>query len=342
MMPTMPMMPTIAFPILHLLMSPPLMFKVPFVMAPIVKRTTAMMRTMITHSPMPLLLLVPQGAIFAMLLAVLPMPWMILIITMLLVAVMMISCHCHLVTSWCNQMFLHPTLPHLLAPIAIQNVMPTQKSRGMTLGSIHQMAKMSGSLPTNVYQVLFAAVDPLPQSPIHLNQFPSCLSMLVGSWSQVVQWLDLLWTFLLLPLLPEGIAHKELAHPNTLPHDLWQWLWRHSDCYDLQKVQMMLKGRALIVHLCTRKHRDEILVPALLWFLWLEIMECLNKTEHKQIKFLLGNKKPTLYYAWGEEYYENPKNAGQLDPRFRTCKALWFENNVLGCLSHGCKCVQPH
>jgi hypothetical protein len=25
-------------------------------------------------------------------------------------------------------------------------------------------------------------------------------------------------------------------------------------------------------------------------------------------------KKLALYYAWGEEYYENPKNAGQLDP----------------------------
>jgi hypothetical protein len=29
---------------------------------------------------------------------------------------------------------------------------------------------------------------------------------------------------------------------------------------------------------------------------------------------LLGKKKPALYYAWGEEYHENPKNAGQLDP----------------------------
>jgi hypothetical protein len=28
----------------------------------------------------------------------------------------------------------------------------------------------------------------------------------------------------------------------------------------------------------------------------------------------LGKKKPALYYAWGEEYYENPKNAGQLHP----------------------------
>ena len=43
-------------------------------------------------------------------------------------------------------------------------------------------------------------------------------------------------------------------------------------------------------------------------------MECLNKTEHKQIQLLLGYKKPALYYALGEEYYENTKNAGQLDP----------------------------
>jgi hypothetical protein len=42
--------------------------------------------------------------------------------------------------------------------------------------------------------------------------------------------------------------------------------------------------------------------------------ECLNKTERKQIKLLLGKKKPALYYAWGEEYYENPKNASKLDP----------------------------
>jgi hypothetical protein len=48
-----------------------------------------------------------------------------------------------------------------------------------------------------------------------------------------------------------------------------------------------------------------------------EMMESLNKTEHKQIKLLLGKKKLALYYALGEEYYENPKHAG----------------NVLGCLS---------
>ena len=111
---------------------------------------------------------------------------------MLLVAVMMISCHCHVLTSPCNQMFLHQTLPHLLAPIAIPNGMPTQKSRGTTLGRIHQMVKMSVPVPTNVYLVLLVAVDPLPQSPIHLNQLPSHLSMvLVGSRSQVNQLLDL-------------------------------------------------------------------------------------------------------------------------------------------------------
>jgi hypothetical protein len=41
-----------------------------------------------------------------------------------------------------------------------------------------------------------------------------------------------------------------------------------------------------------------------------EMMECLNKTEHKQIKLLLGKKKPALHYTWGEEYYENPKMPG--------------------------------
>jgi hypothetical protein len=44
------------------------------------------------------------------------------------------------------------------------------------------------------------------------------------------------------------------------------------------------------------------------------MMDCLNKTEHKQIQLLLRNKKLAIYYAWGEEYYENQKNAGQLDP----------------------------
>jgi hypothetical protein len=45
-----------------------------------------------------------------------------------------------------------------------------------------------------------------------------------------------------------------------------------------------------------------------------EITECLNKSEWKQIKSLLGKTKPALYYAWGEDYNDNPKKAGQLDP----------------------------
>jgi hypothetical protein len=52
---------------------------------------------------------------------------------------------------------------------------------------------------------------------------------------------------------------------------------------------------------------SSVVIPA-------EMTECLNKMEQKQIKLILGNKKPALYYAQGEEYYENPKNAGQLDP----------------------------
>jgi hypothetical protein len=50
------------------------------------------------------------------------------------------------------------------------------------------MVKMSVPVPMNVYLVLLAAVNPLPQSPIHPNQLPSCLLMvLVGSQSQVIQ-----------------------------------------------------------------------------------------------------------------------------------------------------------
>jgi hypothetical protein len=45
----------------------------------------------------------------------------------------------------------------------------------------------------------------------------------------------------------------------------------------------------------------------------LEMKECLNKTEHKQIKLLLGNKRWIyIMHGWGEDYYKNPKNAGQL------------------------------
>jgi hypothetical protein len=45
-----------------------------------------------------------------------------------------------------------------------------------------------------------------------------------------------------------------------------------------------------------------------------EITECLNKSEWKQIKSLLGKTEPALYYAWGEDYNDNPKKARQLDP----------------------------
>jgi hypothetical protein len=45
-----------------------------------------------------------------------------------------------------------------------------------------------------------------------------------------------------------------------------------------------------------------------------EITECLNKSEWKQIKLLLGKTQPALYYAWGEDYNNNPKKVGQLDP----------------------------
>jgi hypothetical protein len=46
----------------------------------------------------------------------------------------------------------------------------------------------------------------------------------------------------------------------------------------------------------------------------LEITECLNKSEWKQIKLLFGKTEPALYYTWGEDYNDNLKKAGQLDP----------------------------
>ena len=45
-----------------------------------------------------------------------------------------------------------------------------------------------------------------------------------------------------------------------------------------------------------------------------EMTKCLSKSERRQIKSLLGNTKPALYYAWGEDYNENPKNAGKMKP----------------------------
>jgi hypothetical protein len=110
------------------MMMPPMAMNVPFVMAPIAKRTTP---------------------------------------------------HCHVLTSPFSQMFLHQSLPHLLAPVAIPNGMPAQKSRVTTLGRNRLMVKTSVPFPMNVYLVLVVAVDPLPQDLICLNQLPSHLSMVL-------------------------------------------------------------------------------------------------------------------------------------------------------------------
>jgi hypothetical protein len=71
-----------------------------------------------------------------------------------------------------------------IGPRCNPNGMPTQKSRVMTLGRNYPMVKTSVPFPMNMFLVLVAAVDPLPQDLICLNQLPSCLSMvLVGSQS---------------------------------------------------------------------------------------------------------------------------------------------------------------
>jgi hypothetical protein len=53
-----------------------------------------------------------------------------------------------------------------VAPVAIQNGMPAQKSRGTMSGRSYQMVKMSVPVMANVYLVLLVAVNLLPQSPI--------------------------------------------------------------------------------------------------------------------------------------------------------------------------------
>jgi hypothetical protein len=196
-------------------------------------------------------------------------------------------------------MFLHQSLQHLLAPVAIPNGMPTRKSRVTTLGRNHPIVKTSDPFLMNVYLVLVLAVDPLLQGLLCFNQLPSHLLMvLVGSRSEVNQLLGLLWIFIMLPL-PERIACKEFwEHTKTLRPNLRQWLWRHSDCYDLRKVQMRLKGRVIAIQLSTRKHtRDKILVTALLWFL-LQWRSAWTR-QHKQIK-CYSESKSQLYITHGE------------------------------------------
>jgi hypothetical protein len=82
--------------------------------------------------------------------------------------------------------------------------------------------------------------------------------------------LDLLGIFILAHL-KEGTSHEEVTQPNELGPNLPQWLWKHSDCYNLQKEQMKVMGMVKVTLLGTRRHRDERLqpiqlLPILLWF----------------------------------------------------------------------------
>jgi hypothetical protein len=107
--------------------------------------------------------------------------------------------------------------------------------------------------------------------PIHLNQVPGHLLRLVTFHCQKVgQWLDLLGIFILAPL-KEGTSCEEVTQPNALGPDLPQWQWKHSDCYNLQKVQTRGMGMVQVALLGTRRHRDKTLwpiqlLPILLWF----------------------------------------------------------------------------
>ena len=45
-----------------------------------------------------------------------------------------------------------------------------------------------------------------------------------------------------------------------------------------------------------------------------EMIQCLNKSEKKQIKSLLRNAKPAIYYSWAEDYSDDPRDVGEKDP----------------------------
>jgi hypothetical protein len=68
-----------------------------------------------------------------------------------------------------------------------------------------------------------------------------------------------------------GDISQMVTQPNALGPGLPQRLWKHSDCYNLQKVQMRVMGMVQVALLGTRRHRDETLwpiqlLPILLWF----------------------------------------------------------------------------
>jgi hypothetical protein len=122
-------------------------------------------------------------------------------------------------------------------------------------------------------QVLMPAF-PVSQCPTRSNQVPGHLSRLVTFRCQmVVQWqLDLLWIFILAPP-KERTSREEEAQTNALAPDHPQRLWKHSNCYNLQTVQMRATETVQVTLLSTRRHQDEALwsiwlLPILLWFPW--------------------------------------------------------------------------
>jgi hypothetical protein len=80
-------------------------------------------------------------------------------------------------------------------------------------------------------------------------------------------------------------------------------------------VQMRATEMVQVTLLSTRRHRDEALwsirsLPILLWFPRRWQSAWISKSEWKQIKSLLGKTQLALYYAWGEDYNDNPKKGG--------------------------------
>jgi hypothetical protein len=132
-------------------------------------------------------------------------------------------------------------------------------------------------------------VTPVSPFPIRLNQVQGHLSRLVTfRCEKVGQWLDLLGIFILAPL-KEGTSCKEVTQPNALGPDLPQQLPVKA-LRLLQPAKDVNEGdgngSGCFVRHKKAQRWDTVTKPVVTNSVVIppEMMECLNKTEWRQIK----------------------------------------------------------
>jgi hypothetical protein len=191
----------------------------------------------------------------------------LLTIAMMLVAVMMISCRCHVLTSPCDQMFLYQTLPYFISP--------------------HCNPKQNAHSKVKRYDIGEDSSD----GENEFFSFDECVSSVVGgSWSitskpdlfksitktcfnglsrQPVLGRSIIGPVLNLHLAapPRGDGSWRTSTPKNIVTQSLTMAVKALRLLWPAKVWMKLMGRVLVIQLRTRNHRHEILVTALLWFL---------------------------------------------------------------------------